>query len=95
MQIAKFGTPVIVTPFHTNWSDRSYGRVKGMVGFAEQSGLSRAARRWWDASAREVRIRHSAVDRRSPPRPSVPGRTPEGRVRRGNRMTTGAALQEP
>jgi AraC-like DNA-binding protein len=36
-------------------TDLSLGQVAGMVGFAEQSALSRAARRWWGRSARAVR----------------------------------------
>ncbi|MFF4028087.1 MULTISPECIES: AraC family transcriptional regulator [Nocardia] len=41
-------------------TDLPLGQVAGMVGFAEQSGLSRAARRWWNVAPREVRTRHSA-----------------------------------
>jgi AraC-like DNA-binding protein len=37
-------------------TDLSLGQVSGMVGFAEQSALSRAARRWWGSSARQVRV---------------------------------------
>ncbi|MEV0355440.1 AraC family transcriptional regulator ligand-binding domain-containing protein [Nocardia sp. NPDC050697] len=48
-------------------TDLPLGQVAGMVGYAEQSGFSRAARRWWDASAREVRARTAAAGR--PPRP--------------------------
>lgn len=36
-------------------TDLSLGQVSGMVGFAEQSALSRAARRWWGRSPRAVR----------------------------------------
>lgn len=53
-------------------TDLPLGQIAGMVGFAEQSGLSRAARRWWNAPARDVRARHSPADRRSPPRSSAP-----------------------
>jgi AraC-like DNA-binding protein len=42
-------------------TDLSLGQVSGMVGFAEQSALSRAARRWWGTSARAVRA--AALDR--------------------------------
>jgi AraC-like DNA-binding protein len=36
-------------------TDLPIGQVANMVGFAEQSALSRAARRWWDGSPRQVR----------------------------------------
>lgn len=36
-------------------TDLPIGQVAGMLGFAEQSALSRAARRWWDTSPRDVR----------------------------------------
>jgi AraC-like DNA-binding protein len=36
-------------------TDLPIGQVASMLGFAEQSALSRAARRWWDTSPREVR----------------------------------------
>jgi len=36
-------------------TDLPVGQVAHLVGFAEQSALSRAARRWWDSSPREVR----------------------------------------
>ena len=36
-------------------TDLPIGQIAGMVGFAEQSALSRAARRWWGVSARDVR----------------------------------------
>lgn len=36
-------------------TDLPIGQVSGSVGFAEQSALSRAARRWWGSSPREIR----------------------------------------
>ncbi|SUA44894.1 Colonization factor antigen I subunit D [Nocardia africana] len=45
-------------------TDLPLGQVAGMVGFAEQSGLSRAVRRWWNAAPREIRAMHTAA--RSP-----------------------------
>lgn len=36
-------------------TDLPVGQVAALLGFAEQSALSRAARRWWDASPRAVR----------------------------------------
>ncbi|MDT9591920.1 AraC family transcriptional regulator ligand-binding domain-containing protein [Nocardioides zeae] len=36
-------------------TDLSIGQVAHLVGFAEQSALSRAARRWWDSTPRAVR----------------------------------------
>lgn len=36
-------------------TDLPIGQIANMVGFAEQSALSRAARRWWDASPRALR----------------------------------------
>ena len=36
-------------------TDLPIGQVAGMLGFAEQSALSRAARRWWDTSPRGLR----------------------------------------
>ena len=44
-------------------TDLSLGQVSGMVGFAEQSALSRAARRWWGTSARAVRAAALAEQR--------------------------------
>ncbi|WP_372350268.1 AraC family transcriptional regulator [Streptomyces sp. KL116D] len=36
-------------------TDLPIGQIAALLGFAEQSALSRAARRWWDASPRAVR----------------------------------------
>jgi AraC-like DNA-binding protein len=36
-------------------TDLPIGQIANMLGFAEQSALSRAARRWWDTSPRELR----------------------------------------
>ncbi|MFI7008498.1 AraC family transcriptional regulator [Streptomyces sp. NPDC050145] len=36
-------------------TDLPIGQIAALLGFAEQSALSRASRRWWDASPRRVR----------------------------------------
>lgn len=41
-------------------TDLPLAQIAGMVGFAEQSALSRAARRWWGVPARAVRAAGSA-----------------------------------
>lgn len=46
-------------------TDLPIGQVAHMVGFAEQSALSRAARRWWDATPRQVRRSGRAPESRS------------------------------
>ena len=44
-------------------TDLPLGQVARMVAFAEQSALSRAARRWWDATPRQVRAEARAAAR--------------------------------
>jgi AraC-like DNA-binding protein len=38
-------------------TDLPVGQIAALLGFAEQSALSRAARRWWDATPRELRAK--------------------------------------